>query len=626
MTPQRHNSRPDRNPARQTGTLARRDLPTVPHARFAAAVAMLGLVLTLGTVAVYAQTCRNDFVAYDDDAYVCENPSVTEGLTRSSITWAFTTFHAANWHPLTWLSHMADCELFGLHAGAHHLVNLAIHVANTALLLTLLAWMTGRLWESAFVAGVFALHPLHVESVAWVAERKDLLSTFFGLLAVAAYVHYVRRPAAARYALVPAAVALALMAKPMLVTLPFLLLLLDVWPLERLQWPPTWKMLRQPVLEKLPLLAMAAASCAVTVVAQRAGGAVQSLSKVPLAGRLANAVVGYATYIVRTVRPVDLAPLYPIHPEPPSIVVAAIAMLVAGTVMAAAAAKKRPYVLVGWLWFLGMLVPVIGFVQVGSQATADRYMYLPLVGLTIAVAWPVGDLVRRRRLAAEGAVVVACAALAALGVAAHRQVGYWQSSRPLFERTLAVTTGNCIMHNNLGVILSREGRFDEAVAHYREALALDPDYPDANANLGHELLRAVKLDEAYKHLAKAIALQPGRPAAQADMGMVLAAVGRLEESAPYLAESLRLAPRQASVHSNLGFVLQRLGRMDDAMAHYAESLRLDPGLADTHYNLGTALAMQGRTAEAATEFRKALSLQPSHPAARLELERLTGSR
>jgi Flp pilus assembly protein TadD len=584
-------------------------------------------MLCLATIAVYAQVHTFGFVAYDDDSYVYENATVKAGLTTTGAAWAFTTFHAANWHPLTWLSHMLDCELFGMNAGAHHLVNLGFHLASTVLLFIAFVRMTRRPWRSAVIAAIFALHPLHVESVAWIAERKDVLSTFLGMLTLVFYVRYTEVATARRYAAVAVTFALGLMSKSMLVTLPFVFVLVDIWPLGRLPWPPAWKTLAPRLWEKAPLFAMVAAASAVTFVAQQRYGAVESLYQIPLADRLANAAIGYVSYIGNAFWPAKLAVLYPIHMPDMGDAVAALVVLVGVTAAAFAWGRKRPYILVGWLWYVGMLVPVIGIVQVGSQSMADRYTYLPLVGLSVAVVWLAAEAIKsRRRLFQETAAVIACAALVALGAQAYRQTGYWQSSQRLFERTLAVTERNFIIENNLGVIVAREGRFDDAAALYREALAVNPGYAEAHVNLGHELLRSGQREEAFAHLTKAVEIKPQSADAQADLGILFAAQGRFEEARKHLEESLRIKGDQGNVHSNLGFVLLRLGRIDEAVAECREALEADAASVDAHYNMGMALAAGGRRAEAEAELSKVLTFSPGHAGARRALDELQKSR
>jgi tetratricopeptide (TPR) repeat protein len=586
-------------------------------------VVVLCLALAVATLAVYWQTSGHGFIAYDDDQYVYENSTVKAGLTASGIAWAFTTFFYANWHPLTWLSHMLDCQLFGVDAGAHHIVNVAFHLANTLLLFIAFARMTRQPWRSALVAGIFALHPLHVESVAWIAERKDVLSTFFAMLTLLLYAQYAENTTAWRYISMAVAFALGLMAKPMLVTFPFVLLLLDFWPLRRLEWPPAWPTLWPLLWEKAPLFAMAAVSSVLTFLAQQNYGAVIALARMPFSARIANAAIAYVSYLGKAFWPAGLAVLYPLQRPQAENALGALAILAGATAVALLRVNRRPYLLVGWLWYLGMLVPVIGLVQAGVQSMADRYTYLPLVGLSVAIVWSTADLVESHRLVRNASAALAAVVLV-LAVASYQQAAYWKTSRTLFEHTLAVTNGNYIIHNNLGVILAREGRRDEAIGHYREALAISPDYAEAHANLGTELLKSGKFDEAFSNLVEALRLKPDQPMAQSGLGVLLAARGNFEEARLHLQESLRLSPENPEGHSNLCFVFQRMGRFDEAIAHCSEALRLKPELLDARFNLGTALAAQGKKAEAVAELSRVLAANPRYAAARAALEQLQG--
>jgi Flp pilus assembly protein TadD len=565
---------------------------------------------------VYASVRHHDFVNFDDDDYVTANPVVLRGLTWHGVAWAFTTEHAVNWHPLTWLSHMLDVQLYGLDAGAHHLTNLLFHIGNTLLLFGLLHRMTGALGRSAFVAGLFAVHPLHVESVAWVAERKDVLSTLFWMLTLWAYIEYVKRPdlrqsSRRRYAAVLLFFALGLMAKQMLVTLPLVLLLLDFWPLGRVGigpnpaggWAPArdgWATAGRLVWEKLPLLALAAASSIATFVIHQRGGAVIILSAIPLQLRIENALVSYVVYIGKMLWPAGLAVLYP-YPQSLSAWSVAVAFVTLTGISVAViwAAPRRPYLPVGWFWYLGTLVPVIGLIQVGDQAIADRYTYIPLIGLFIIVAWGVPDLLvrwplRRVVLPKIALPAAACLVILACAITARGQLEYWEDSTTLWTHTLAVTTRNNIAHNNLGATLADQGKTDEAIAHYSEALRIKSDYADAHNNLGVALADQGKLDEAIAHYSEALRIKPGYSDAHSNLGIALADQGNLDEAIAQFTEALRINPDSAKAHNNLGVALASQGKLDEAIAQFTEALQVKPDYADARNNLELALARRGK--------------------------------
>jgi tetratricopeptide (TPR) repeat protein len=534
--------------------------------------------LALSTLALYAQVRGHAFLHYDDNMYVTENPVVLQGLTWQGFLWAWTSLDAFNWHPLTWLSHMLDVELFGLDAGAHHLVNAALHAANAAVLFVVLATMTGAAGPSLVVAALFAVHPMHVESVAWVSERKDLLSTLFGFAGLGAYARYARRPGAWRYAAVAISFAASLMAKPMWVTFPFLLLLLDFWPLGRVQrigpasappppgpgdrptsspspegavldvsdarirpgesaspagrGPAARRLpafpLSRLLLEKLPLLALSAASSAITVLAQERGGAIRGL-EIGFGARLANAAVSYVAYLARTAWPVGLSPQYPHAGSAlPAWKAAAAALLLAAvTGLALAGARRMPWLAVGWLWFLGMLVPVIGLVQVGAQSMADRYSYVPLVGLFVAVAWGGAALVASRGLGPPLAVA-ASAAVVALAAATWRQVDHWATHESLFRHAVTVNPANGLAHHILSQGLAAAGKLDEALAHAREAVRLEPGLARVHKNLGYVLFRVGLVDESIASLRTAVALQPDYAEAYQNLAVAYARKGWAE--------------------------------------------------------------------------------------------------
>jgi len=490
-------------------------------------VLLIYLTLTLAALAVYWQVYSYDFVNYDDMDYVAENPHVKAGLTRSSITWAFTTAHAGNWHPLTWISHMFDWQLFGADAGRHHLTSLFLHIANTLLLFAVLKRMTNALWRSAFVAAAFALHPLHVESVAWIAERKDVLSTFFWMLTMAAYLRYVQRPGLTRYLLTLFFFAMGLMAKPMLVTLPFVLLLLDYWPLGRFQFGQNvksvdqqsrkslnafshWKLSRHLLLEKVPLFALSAISSIVTFLVQRTAGAVTSVETLPLKLRIANTFVSYLTYIQKMVWPSRLAMFYS-YPDKTGLIRQAVAFaLLLGfiTVAAVFLVRRRRYLFTGWLWYLGTLVPVIGLVQVGDQALADRYTYIPLMGLFIIIAWGVPDLIARWRFRKPALAVSAIAVLLALSICAHRQQHHWRNTSTLCEHAFEATQDNYVAHFCMAGDLLRQGKTNQAIAHYHQSLQIKPTYFKALGGLAAAFSRQGKTDQAVEYYTEAIRRKP----------------------------------------------------------------------------------------------------------------------
>jgi tetratricopeptide (TPR) repeat protein len=525
------------------------------------------LALALPVLAVYWQTGRHEFLPLDDDLYVTNNPNVWAGLSWKGAVWAFTSFEANNWHPLTWLSHMADVSLFGMNAGAHHLVNVFFHLINTALLFFLLRRITGAAGKSALVGFLFGIHPLHVESVAWVAERKDLLSTLFLLWTLLAYVRYAERPSLRRYLPVFLLMAAGLLSKPMLVTLPFVLLLLDYWPLGRtpggrlrMEGSPrapersSWRGL---IAEKAPLLVLSLASCAVTFLAQRAGGSVAGADFYPLYARSANALVSYAVYLGKTVWPASLGVYYP-HPGMFvrwEATAAAGLLIMAVTIWTGAGRARHPYLLVGWLWYLGTLVPGIGRVQVGEQARADRYTYIPLTGIFLAAVWGAADVARSRRLPGHVLAAAAAVLVLAYSAASWRQVRHWRFGESLFRHTLEVTTDNWFITNNLGYVLDRQGKTDEALEYYRKSIRINPDYHLAHNNLGTVLFRQGRIGEARFHFLKALEGKPSDLLARRNLASLLVKTGEYEDAAFHLREILRRRPEDRDARTNLGVVL-----------------------------------------------------------------------
>jgi len=561
-----------------------------------------GLVLAAATLVAYWPVLRNDFVVYDDRTYVVENPHVLPGLSRAGFAWAWTSTHASNWHPLTWLSHMLDQELYGLDARGHHATSLALHLAATLLLFALLDRATRATLRSAFVAALFAVHPLHVESVAWVAERKDVLSTLLLLPTLAAYAAYARRPGPWRYLAVAGLFALGLLAKPMLVTLPILLLLLDFWPLERWSARTAWPLLR----EKVPLALLALASSVVTVAAQRAGGAVGSMERFPVDVRIGNAILSYVAYLGLAVWPSDLAVFYP-HPRAVSLlaVAASAALLTGVSAWVFRARKRHPYLLVSWLWYLVALVPVIGLVQVGEQAMADRYTYVPLIGIFVMAAWGIPDAMQAARGRSRGLSVVAAVVVLALVPLTRAQVARWRDSRTLFEHALAVTEGNWVAHNNLGLVLEETGHPEEAIAQLEAALALRPGHPTVHNNLGNALADLDRHDEAVRHFERAIARQPGYAKAHFNLASSLTRLERTAEALKNYREAARLEPDDPRMRNNLGIALARDGQVEAAIEQFEAAIRLQPGNGRAHANLAGALVMLGRRAEARVEVENA---------------------
>jgi len=574
---------------------------------------------------VYAPVRNYDFVNYDDPEYVAKNPHVTGGLSWDAVTWAFTTGHQANWHPLTWLSHMVDVQLFGLNPGAHHLTNVLLHTANTLLLFWVLLQMTGALGRSVFIAALFAVHPLHLESVAWIAERKDVLSTLFGLLTLSLYVRYTRQPSATRYAAMVACFAASLMAKPMLVTLPFVLLLVDFWPLGRMTFRRQNNLLKL-ILEKVPFLILAAISSVVTFVVQQRGGAMTGIDVIPISSRVANACMAYSTYACKMLWPTDLAVLYPAVSVVSNWWLAAASGIIVITILAIWAARRRPYIAVGWFWYLGTLVPAIGLVQVGKQSMADRYTYLPLVGLFLIVAFGVTEMLQsaqaRRFLWISGGIVVAACVLQS-----RAQIQNWSSSTALWEHTLRVTTGNSLAHFNLGAALENEGKTESAMNHYAEALRIRPDYADAHTNLASALMKSGKpnaMDEAGRHLAEALCIDPMSAEAYNAFGLNNALRGKIDDAATHFSEAIRLKPEFALAHNNLGSTLANRGRLDEAIIEYGQAVHIDPNYVDAHKNLGILLAKKGKTNDAVAHFSEVLRINSSDAVARDWMDKLTG--
>jgi tetratricopeptide (TPR) repeat protein len=602
------------------------------------------------TLASFWPVVDNDFINFDDPEYVTENSHVVSGLTWENVTWAFTTRYAGNWHPLTWLSHMVDAQLFGLKPAGHHAVNLLFHTFNTMLLFLVLQTMTRATWRSALVAALFALHPLHVESVAWISERKDVLSTLFFMLTLWSYARYanggqkseirdqisevgtpsslLHLPSSLWYCLSLLLFALGLMSKPMLVTLPFLLLLLDYWPLQRFglsgDLAPVTSFRRSTwmgcALEKIPFLALAATASLVTLLVQSKQGAVSPISGLPFGPRVANAIASCLRYLGRIVWPTDLAIFYP-HPDTtyptstqwPFWQIAATALLLAlVSALVIRLRRSNPYLAVGWFWFVGMLVPVIGLVQVGAQAMADRYTYLPAIGVFLMFAWGAHDAFQRWPRFIPATAVAAAGLAMACAIATWFQTQRWRDSVTLFEHTLAVTSDNATAHFNLGAAYEERGKFGLALAHYRAALQIDPTYADAHYNIGHALAAQGKLQEAVEQYRAVFALKPNHAFAHNNLGNTLLDLGKPDEAVAEYIEAIRIAPDYPAPHNNLGKVLADQGKMNEAGNHFADALRLKPDYIEARAGLALSLAAQGRYQESLSHWQTVVKQRPNN--------------
>jgi len=585
---------------------------------------IISLLLVLLIVAVYYRLANYDFVNIDDDLYVTANSRVQSGLTLDNIAWAFSSIEIANWHPITWLSHMTDIQVYGLSPAGHHATNVILHIANTLLVLLIFNRMTGLFWQSFCLAALFALHPLHVESVAWVAERKDVLSTFFLLLTIWCYSRYAEHPNRARYLAMFLFFILGLLSKPMVVTLPFILLLLDYWPLKRFQLkavsaapqglakvdnrtpaistskPSDGLSMTAPIRssqslmylirEKIPLFVLSAAACVVTLIAQHRSGAIRSLEDIPIASRLANALISYVTYIAQMIYPLRLAVFYPYAANILWWKVAgACCILIAISYIAWKTAFKHPYVLFGWLWYLGTLFPVIGIVQAGAQAMADRYTYVPLIGLFVFVIWTAFDVAENWHYGTVAILAGTMVIFSAVTILTWVQISYWQNSVVLFGHAVKVTPANYLAHNNLGNALMILGKNDAAIFHYTKALQINPKYADAHYNKARMLTDQDKIDEAIRHYKKAIKLSPQLKEAHYNLGLIMTQKGENSAAIRHFLQALQIDNEYAEAHNNLGVLRMQQNRIEDAIMHFQTAVRLKPGYNEAKRNLEKSL-------------------------------------
>ena len=613
---------------------------------------LIALILITITAISYWQVKDHNFITFDDPQYITENPQVKTGLTLESVKWAFTSLHVYNWHPVTWLSHMLDVQLFGLNPGWHHVTNLIFHIATTLLLFFVFHRMTKALWQSTLVAAIFALHPLHVESVAWVAERKDVLSAFFWMLTIGAYAYYVERPVVQRYLLTILFFILGLMAKPMLVTMPFVLLLLDYWPLGRLQLSALkladpdkntkpasrkhkrkkvqknvvtetsqqhkivqsvnpWSNLKQLAYEKIPFFILSVISCVITIIAQK--DATYSIQELPLGYRITNAIVSYTHYIVKMIYPVNLSVFYPRPNEIPSWqTFGAMLVLICVTILVIQATRKFKYLAVGWFWYLGTLVPVIGLIQVGSQAMADRYTYIPLIGIFIMFAWGVHDVSRRWKNQKVILGIIAGILIIALSFGTWVQVRYWRNNDILFKHALNVDARNWKAHYILAITSSQKGYIDEAIQHYQDALRFVPYESEIHKGIGLLLAAKGNIDEAISHFEKASQIDPHDTKAREFLEINLALRGNIKEAISHYKKALQINPSNPYLHYVLGEALAKQGHFDESISHLREALRIKPDIAEAHNAMGIVLASRGKLPEAIVHFREALKLKPDY--------------
>lgn len=573
------------------------------------------------TLSLYWQTTGHEFLKYDDQIYVTENPHLTGGISLTNIKWAFTSIYGANWHPLTWLSHILDVQLFGLNPAGHHLVSVFFHTANSILLFLLLNRITGAIWRSAVVATLFAVHPLHVESVAWVAERKDVLSTFFAILSLYAYSIYTERPSILRLMAALLTLILGLMAKPMLVTVPFMMLLLDYWPLKRRFNINSNELVKQIFIEKIPFFFIAAASSVITFVAQNKGSAVTTLKDSPLFDRIINSSVSCVNYLIKTLYPLKLSVFYPFPAEPHIWQgLLSFVLIIAISVIAIRQRQRYPYLIIGWVWYLFTLLPVIGIVRVGLQSMADRYTYIPLTGIFIMAVWGISDITKKIKFRPTLLAILSTVIITICGIISYHQISLWRNTSTLFNHAKSVTKDNYIAYFVLGGLLEKEGKSEEALESYNQAVKIAPWYEYAKIQRDIILFNQGRLDAATLRYNEAILLNPTSVSDHISLGIVLALQNRFEEALGNFKTALYLNPLSEEAHYNLAMTLSQMGRIEEAIPHYLKSLEIKPGDVNTLNNLGVSLAKLGRRDEAIECFTEALKQKPDFFDARNNME------
>jgi tetratricopeptide (TPR) repeat protein len=584
------------------------------------------LFLVISTLALYWQVTNHAFIKFDDQIYLIENPYIRNGFSFSSVKWAFTSIYAANWHPLTWLSHMLDVQLFGMKPAGHHLVNLLLHTSNAVLLFLLLCRSTGALWRSAVVAVLFAIHPLHVESVAWAAERKDVLSTLFWILTLYFYTRYSERPNLKRYIATLCFFILGLLSKPMLVSVPFVMLLMDYWPLKRLypnglNSPSLSIRIRHLLIEKLPFLVLAIASCGITYYAQQSGNAMTELAASPLPERLSNAAISYVSYLEKTFWPVNLSVFYPYNMNIPIWQsLSAFVFLTIITVMVIMNRIRYPYLIIGWLWYLSTLIPVIGIVRVGLQSMADRYAYIPLTGVFIMAVWGLSDIINKANFRFNPLPYITATIITACGVTTWQQLGYWQSTKTLFNHADKAVKNNYMALYILGGELEKEGLLDEALETYNRSVSIAPWYEYAKINRDIILLHQGRLNAASVKYSETVLQHPDSVSGYVSLGVIRALQNRFEEAVNNFKSALALYPQSEEAHYNLALTLSQMEKLDEAVYHYRKALEINPNDLNTINNLGVTLANMGKIDEAITTFSTALQIKPDFFDARNNLE------